>query len=88
MHSLIITSLTGILLLLPVLGIQLPMSQVALALAIAVAFVGLPHGGLDHRVGKKVLALALANFINLRLFLQLPNWLPCWLWPDGSCLRC
>ncbi len=55
MHSLIITSLTGILLLLPVLGIQLAMSQVALALAIAVAFVGLPHGALDHRVGKKVL---------------------------------
>ncbi len=55
MHSLIVSSLSGLLLLLPVVGIQLSMLSVAVVLAVAVAVVGLPHGGLDHRVGKHVL---------------------------------
>ena len=55
MHSLIATVATGVLLLLQAGGLDFALGGVSLTLAIAVAFVGLPHGALDHRVGKKIL---------------------------------
>lgn len=55
MHSLIIIFASGLLMLLPLWGPELPLSKIALILAGLVAIVGLPHGALDHRVGKKLL---------------------------------
>ena len=51
MHSLIIIILTSLVLLLQILGVQLPFSMVAAGLAIGVLLIGLPHGGLDQKIG-------------------------------------
>lgn len=55
MHSLISIFASGLLVLLPLWGPEPPLSTIALVLAGMVAMLGLPHGALDHRVGKKLL---------------------------------
>lgn len=55
MHALFIVALIGILLLLEVLGLRMPFSILAGGLAFGVLLIGLPHGGLDQRIGLRLL---------------------------------
>ncbi len=55
MHSLGITSIVGFVLLTQIIGLALPSSVEVVILAFAVAVIGLPHGALDHAVGRKLL---------------------------------
>lgn len=55
MHSLIIIILISALLLLEVWGLQLPFSILAIGLAFGVLSIGLPHGGLDQKIGLRLL---------------------------------
>ena len=55
MHSMIIIILVSVLLLLEVLGLQMPFSILATGLAFGVLLIGLPHGGLDQKIGLRLL---------------------------------
>ena len=55
MHSLVITTLVSLVLLAQACELALPKSAVVIILAVAVSFIGLPHGALDHAVGRKLL---------------------------------
>ncbi len=68
MHSLIIASLTGVLWLLSVFGLQFSPAPLALLVAVGVGVVGLPHGGLDHRIGQQVLSSLSAGSSTILFF--------------------
>lgn len=55
MHSLVITTLVSLVLLTHTCGLALPKSAEVIILAFAVSFIGLPHGALDHAVGRRLL---------------------------------
>jgi len=55
MHSLVITTLVSLVLLTHICGLALPKSAEVIILAFAVSFIGLPHGALDHAVGRRLL---------------------------------
>ncbi|MDA7904069.1 Brp/Blh family beta-carotene 15,15'-dioxygenase [bacterium] len=55
MHSLVITTLVSLVLLAQACELALPKSAEVIILAFAVSFIGLPHGALDHAVGRKLL---------------------------------
>jgi len=55
MHSLVITTLVSLVLLTHTCGLALSKSAEVIILAFAVSFVGLPHGALDHAVGRRLL---------------------------------
>ena len=54
-HTLAFTALAVAVGLLALAGPQVPTVFIAVGLAVAVVVVGLPHGGLDHRVGRALL---------------------------------
>jgi Brp/Blh family beta-carotene 15,15'-monooxygenase len=55
MHSMIVILLIGFLLLLQATGLQLPFLLLAAGLAVGVLLIGLPHGGLDQKIGLRLL---------------------------------
>lgn len=55
MHSLVITTLVSLLLLAYACGLALPKLAEVIILVFAVSFIGLPHGALDHAVGRRLL---------------------------------
>lgn len=56
MHSLAVSIMIGFILLTQALGLTLSYSVGVLLLAAAVATIGLPHGSLDHQVGRKLMS--------------------------------
>lgn len=53
-HALLVTAVALAAALIGSLGVAIPPPALAAGLALAVAVVGLPHGGLDHRAGRSV----------------------------------
>lgn len=74
MHSVITIILIGILLLLDGIGFKAPPSVLAAGIALGVLLIGLPHGGLDQKIGLRLLnnfqrPVALAIFFGSYLFI-------------------
>ncbi len=74
MHSMITFLMISIFLLLHMSGVELPLVLLASGLAVGVLLIGLPHGGLDQKIGLRLLGklrppLALAIFLASYLFI-------------------
>ncbi len=61
MHSIVVTLAALLLLALELLGIGSPPAVTLAIVTVSVALIGIPHGGADHRVGKKLLRPALGE---------------------------
>lgn len=55
MHSILITIVIGILFSLELVGLGIPSTLLTVSLALGVLLVGLPHGGLDQKIGLRLL---------------------------------
>lgn len=76
MHSIILFAAIAAVLATQFFGLSLSLNQVVMLLAVAVAVVGLPHGALDHVVGRKMFsslsrAPAIAAFMFLYVLISL-----------------
>ncbi len=70
MHSIAVTILISLVLLTQAIGMAMPYSVGLIVLALAVGLIGLPHGALDHMVGRRLLSRLPASLARVVFYIS------------------